>query len=154
MAENVLSGSCLCGAVTYEVRPPFLRFAHCHCRRCRKATGSGHASNLYVAPTSFRWTSGAEAAVRFDLPAARSFATTFCKSCGSPLPHHTRSGREVVVPAGSLDGVPDIAPQARIFWESRAGWTCGDRLPRFAEYPPWWQPLSGRRLPGADDRAR
>jgi hypothetical protein len=103
MENEVLGGSCLCGAVGYRVEGPFLRFAHCHCTRCCKATGTGHATNLYAAPARFRWTSGQESIIRFDLPTARSFATTFCRYCGSPLPHHTRSGGEVVVPAGSLD---------------------------------------------------
>ena len=139
MSERVLRGSCLCGVVTYEVAPPFIRFAHCHCRRCCKATGAAHATNLYVRPSNFAWTSGADSVVRYDLPTARSFATTFCRQCGSKLPHHTRSGREVVLPAGSLDVVPELRPQARIFWESRVPWTCdGEELPRFAEYPEWW----------------
>src|SRR5437667_5711866 len=37
--------------------------------------------------------SGEELTARFDLPSAKSFATTFCRNCGSPLPHHTRGGR-------------------------------------------------------------
>lgn len=140
MDDQVLPGSCLCGAVTYEVKAPFLRFAHCYCSRCCKATGSGHASNLYVAPDRFEWTSGRDAVARFDLPSARSFATTFCRHCGSPLPHHTRSAREVVVPAGSLDREPALRPQARIFWDSRRSWSCsGEELPRFSEYPDWWR---------------
>jgi hypothetical protein len=136
---EVLTGSCLCGAVTYEVRAPFLRFAHCHCRRCCKATGTGHATNLYVVPERFAWKSGQDLTARFDLPSARSFATTFCRTCGSPLPHHTRSGREIVVPAGSLDNEPALAPQARIFWDSRVTWSCLDDLPRFAEYTDGWR---------------
>src|SRR4051812_24752483 len=139
MANDVLDGSCLCGAVTYSVRAPFLRFAHCHCARCRKATGTGHATNLYVAPDRFEWTSGQASTVRFDLPTARSFATTFCRACGSPLPHHTRSGREVVVPAGSLDQIPDMAPQARIFWDSRVTWSCAsDDVQTYGALPDWW----------------
>jgi len=139
MDNNALRGSCLCRAVTYQVRPPFLRFAHCHCLRCRKATGSAHASNIYVSPNHFTWTSGENSVVRFDLSTARSFATTFCRACGSPLPHHTRSGREIVVPAGSLDDTPGLQPQARIFWDSRAPWGCsGDELPRFSKYPESW----------------
>ena len=140
MSDEVLSGSCLCGAVTYRVRAPFVRFAHCHCRRCCKATGTGHASNLYVKRENFEWTSGQENTKRFDLPTARSFATTFCINCGSPLPHHTRSGREIVVPAGSLDEVPSLLPDVRIFWESRVPWTCsGDDVPRHPEYPERWR---------------
>ncbi len=137
--DEPLHGSCLCGTVTYAVRAPFLRFAHCHCSRCRRATGSAHASNLYVAPGQFAWTSGHDHVVRFDLPTARSFATTFCRRCGAPLPHHTRSGREIVVPAGSLDDDPGLHPQAHIFWESRPGWSCcDDELPHYAEYTDDW----------------
>ena len=139
MTGETLRGSCLCGEVTYEVRAPFLRFAHCHCARCCKATGSAHATNLYVPPGQFSWTSRTDSVVRFDLPSAKSFATTFCGRCGSPLPHHTRSGREIVVPAGSLDDEPSLRPRGRIFWDSRRSWTCADdRLPRHSEYADWW----------------
>lgn len=139
MKFEKLVGSCLCGAVRYEITAPFIRFAHCHCRRCCKATGTGHATNLYVAPENFAWMAGREQTVRFDLPSAHSFATTFCRNCGSPLPHHTRSGHEIVVPAGSLDVQPDSSPRARIFWGSRMPWTCEDALPRAEEYTTDWR---------------
>ena len=140
MGNELLQGSCLCGAVTYEIKAPFLRFAHCHCSRCRKAMGSAHASNLYVSPEQFAWTSGSDEVVRFDLPTARSFATTFCRRCGAPLPHHTRSGREIVVPAGSLDTEPSRRPQVHVLWASRPSWSCGDdQLPRHAEYTENWR---------------
>jgi Glutathione-dependent formaldehyde-activating enzyme len=77
MSDEVLSGSCLCGAVAYKVRAPFLRFAHCHCGRCRKATGTGHASNIYVDPANFEWVAGHEFTKRFDLPSARSFGNVW-----------------------------------------------------------------------------
>ena len=140
MSSEVLRGSCLCGAVAFEVRSPYLRFAHCYCSRCRKATGSSHATNLYVTADCFSWVSGKESVARFDLPSAASFATTFCKDCGGPLPHHTRSGREVVVPAGSLDVEPGLKPQFNIFWQSRASWACsGGELPRYAEDTENWR---------------
>lgn len=139
MSNEVLRGSCLCRAVTYEVRAPFLEFAHCHCSRCRKATGSSHATNLYVSPGRFNWVSGQDKAVRFDLPSAASFATTFCGNCGGPLPHHTRSARVIVVPAGSLDDVPRREPRVHIFWGSRAPWTSNAAgLPEFDEYADDW----------------
>ena len=140
VSSDVFAGSCLCGAVSYRVRAPFLQFAHCHCQRCRKATGTGHATNLYFERGNFEWLSGEDLATRYDLPSAKSFATTFCRTCGSPLPHHTRSGRTVVVPAGSLDNSPTISPQARIFWQSRATWACAeDDIPKFSTYPTWWK---------------
>ncbi len=129
--KPILRGSCLCGSVTYQVSEPFLSFVHCHCSRCRKATGSAHATNFQVAPRQFSWTSGEEKIVRFDLPEAQSFATTFCSRCGSPLPHLTRSGRSVIVPAGSLDTEPASRPDSHAYWDSRASWSCGEgELPR------------------------
>jgi hypothetical protein len=94
--------------------------------------GAGFATNLYVPPDQFAWTSGQDCVVRHDLQSARNFSTTFCRECGAPLPHHTRSGHEIVVPAGSLVQAPDLEPQGHIFWDSRAPWTSvGDELPRF-----------------------
>lgn len=139
-ASETLAGSCLCGAVAYEVWAPFLRFAHCYCLRCRKASGSGHATNLYCSPDRFRWLRGEELIARYDLPLATSFATVVCRVCGSPMPRLTRSGRELVVPAGSLDTELSIHPQAQIYWGSRASWSCSaEPAPRFQELPDWWR---------------
>ena len=115
-------GSCLCGSIAYEYEDHVLDFRYCHCPRCRKATGSAFASNIFVAPNQFHWTDGQENVVRYDLPEAKSFATCFCKICGSPLPHLTRSGEKVVIPAGSLDDDPEIKPKCGIWWSERASW--------------------------------
>lgn len=134
MADETLHGSCLCGAVRYRVQAPFIRFSHCHCSRCRKATGAGHSTNLVVAPGNFEWTQGQDQVTRFDLPTAKSFGSSFCRTCGGRVPRPSRDGERVIVPAGSLDDVPSIRPSARGFWESRAPWSCsGDDLPRFPE---------------------
>ena len=118
-------GSCLCGAITYEFDDPVAGFHYCHCPRCRKATGSAHASNIFVTPDQFRWITGEEQVKRYDLPEARSFATCFCMICGSPLPHATRSSKKIVIPAGSLDDDPTIKPQYGIWWSARAPWYLG-----------------------------
>jgi hypothetical protein len=117
-----VTGGCLCGAVGYEAELPFAKFVTCYCSRCRKASGSAHSANAYVAPAAFRWTRGAEQVGRYDLPTARSFATSFCTTCGSPVPHATRSGREIIIPAGSLDGDPGATPTEAVFVDSRAAW--------------------------------
>jgi hypothetical protein len=119
----LVRGSCLCGAVGYEARLPLTKFANCHCLRCRKASGSAFAGNAYVAPDAFRWTLGENIVVRYDLPEARSFASSFCGRCGSPVPHSARSGREIIIPAGSLDDDPRAKPSTNIHWSSRAEWS-------------------------------
>lgn len=119
----IITGSCLCGAVAYEVRGPFTHFVHCHCSRCRKASGASHATNALVAPEAFRWTRGEAELQRFDLPEAASFATGFCRRCGSPMPHLSRSGRALIVPAGTFDADPGEKPSRHVHWSSRAPWT-------------------------------
>jgi hypothetical protein len=115
-------GGCLCGVVEFEVDLPFIKFVRCHCSRCRSATGSTFSANAYVLPPAFRWLCGQDHVVRFDLCVARSFSTSFCRACGSPLPHATRSGREVIIPAGSLRDDPGVSPTIDGCWQSRARW--------------------------------
>lgn len=134
MSQRMLSGECLCGAVRYEVEDAFHYALNCHCSRCRKATGTAHAANAVVAPDAFRWIVGEDNVVRYDLSTARSFATAFCKTCGAPMPHLTRSGLRVIVPAGSLDEEPNVKPACHAYWGSRADWYEGDPdLPKIEE---------------------
>ena len=48
------SGSCLCGAIRYEIRGELGPIVLCHCAQCRKAQGSAFASNAAVKATDFR----------------------------------------------------------------------------------------------------
>ena len=137
MSQATVAGSCLCGAVRFEVTGVALRFYHCHCSRCRKASGTGHASNIAIRADSVRWLSGEELVAGYKIPEAERFSTRFCSRCGGPVPRIVQELGAVVIPAGSLDGEPPLHPQARIFWESRAAWSCsGEDLPHFPEYPP------------------
>lgn len=137
MSETTLKGSCLCGAVKYAVSGVPKRFFHCHCSRCRKATGTGHASNLFVQPGVLRWLAGEEQVRAFKLPEAKRFTNQFCATCGSRLPRQPKDSDSVMIPCGSLDEDAPIRPQARIFSESRASWSCaGDDLPVYPEYAP------------------
>lgn len=131
-----LRGSCLCGAVQFEISGTVTKFYHCHCSRCRKSTGTGHASNLFLQPAALRWLKGEVQVRSFKIPEAKRFTRQFCGSCGSALPRQVKDTDIVIAPAGSLDTEPPVRPQARIFWDSRASWSCGgDGLPTWPEYP-------------------
>lgn len=136
MASGEFSGSCLCGSIAYRIEGDVTNFFHCHCGRCRKASGTGHASNLIVNYRSQQWTRGEELLGRFDVPGAQRFHTVFCSACGSPLPRVSAERKVAVIPAGSLDRSPDITPTGRIFQDSRSPWSCsGDGLPAWERYP-------------------
>lgn len=113
------TGSCLCGAVRFEVHGAFEAFYLCHCSRCRKDTGSAHASNLFSPNGRLIWRSGRELVRTFRLAGTRH-ARSFCSTCGSALP--CAGEGHLAVPAGSLDTVPAIKPQARLFTANRAAW--------------------------------
>jgi hypothetical protein len=135
MPQITLKGSCLCGAVKYEATGEPKRFLHCHCSRCRKATGTGHASNLFLQPGVLTWLSGEDQVRAFKLPEAKRFTNQFCATCGSRLPRRAPDTDIVLIPAGSLDDEAPITPQARIFAGSRAIWSCtGDGLPVYPEH--------------------
>jgi hypothetical protein len=133
MNETTLHGGCLCGAVRYTVQGEEKRFYHCHCSRCRKATGTGHASNLFV-KGALAWDDGEDAVQLFKLPDAAHFANAFCAHCGGRVPIAVPAYGIVMIPAGSLDDEPVIQPEARIFTGSAARWACaGDDVPCLEE---------------------
>jgi hypothetical protein len=115
------SGSCLCGAVRFEIEGKFERFYLCHCEHCRKDTGSAHAANLFSSTATLKWLAGKEQVRQFNLPGTRH-SKGFCAGCGSALPRIELDGALIVVPAGSLDSGVRIRPDAHIFVSSRASW--------------------------------
>ena len=134
MNETKMTGGCLCGAVRYEVSGNPRRFYHCHCSRCRKSSGTGHATNLFLTEANLVFTQGESLVKKYKIPEAERFARQFCRECGSPVARLVPELNAVVIPAGSLDSEPPIRPQARIFWDSRADWSCNDEpLARYAE---------------------
>ena len=136
MTQPSFRGSCLCGSVQYEISGEPKKFYHCHCRRCRKASGTGHASNLLIKPGAIKWNRGEELIKSYKVPEAKRFTNCFCSVCGGRVPRYVKETDFIVIPAGSLDSDPTIRPQAHIFWDSRASWSCGgDGLPVHSEYP-------------------
>ena len=136
MTKQKITGSCLCGNVSYVIMGNLGIFQYCHCSRCRKFTGSAFASNLLVSPLDFSWTKGEQMVGRFELEEAKHFATSFCKNCGSSLPWLSKSGKAVIVPAGTLKEDPEIRPFQNIFCGSRALWYKDPgSLPEYEELP-------------------
>jgi len=133
---GVTQGSCLCGAVAYEIDGAPQRFYYCHCSRCRRGRSAAHATNVFFKAESFRWTRGAELVADHHAAGAQFFAVAFCRRCGSALPRVNLERNIVNVPAGSLDSEPGISPMAHIYVDSRAPWdTIRGDIPQFAEMP-------------------
>ncbi|HZR82161.1 MAG TPA: GFA family protein [Candidatus Binatia bacterium] len=133
---GVITGSCLCDAVAYEIEGGFDVVRNCHCARCRRARSAAHATNGFVAPDRFRFVRGEDRLVSYKLPEAERFMQHFCSTCGSVMPRAISGRPYVVVPMGGIDGDPGIRPNAHIFVGSKAPWyEIADDLPRYEEYP-------------------
>jgi GrpB-like predicted nucleotidyltransferase (UPF0157 family) len=62
----VLTGSCPCRKVRFEVRGELGSIVYCHCESCRKAQGTAFVANAPVAEDDFVVTSGAELIAKYE----------------------------------------------------------------------------------------
>jgi len=129
-----VGGSCLCGAVRFEIDGAVGPFELCHCSRCRKVTGGAFFAGLGVRADDYRLLEGAEWVRRFELPLVEfppPYRSSFCSRCGSPVPDPDEGAEWFEIPAGLLDGDPGVDPDRHIFVELRAAWhEIADALPQ------------------------
>ena len=128
----MIRGSCLCGAVRFAYARAVSQIGMCHCSQCRKVSGVASNAVIVVPAADLQWLAGAELRQRFAKPSG--WSTTFCRTCGAPLPNEMPGGGAYWVPAGSLDDDPGLRVAGHIFVGSKATWDeiAGDG-PQFAE---------------------
>jgi len=122
----MIRGSCLCGGVRFEIDRAVGPFELCHCRRCRKVSGSAFMAGLGVRRHEFRFLSGRELIKTYDAPILESppaYRVCFCSTCGSPVPDPETGSECFEIAAGLLDDDPMIRPDKHIFVELKAPWS-------------------------------
>jgi len=112
-------GSCLCGALTYEIAGEIDGVWMCHCSNCRKASGGTGNAIVIIKRENFTWISGEDHRVTFEL--RPTYTITRCKTCGTPLPAE-EDARNIYLTAGTLDEPIGVGIKTRIFCASRADW--------------------------------
>ena len=132
MASDVAitEGRCLCGTVRYSIAGPLGEVRYCHCRMCRRATGTAFSANARVPRGRFALLAGA-AAIR-EYEASPGAFRCFCGDCGSPVFARVESDPDHIrIRLGGLDDPQGIDVTAHVWTESKAGWfgIC-DALPR------------------------
>jgi hypothetical protein len=129
---RTLNGSCLCGAVRYEVEDQFRYSLNCHCSKCRRATGAAFKPFAGIERVRLRLTGGANQLLIFGEELAHD---AHCGKCGSLLYSLVREATFVHVTLGTLVDAPSIRPSAHIFVGSKARWyTITDDLPQHEEF--------------------
>ncbi|HZR02019.1 MAG TPA: GFA family protein [Burkholderiales bacterium] len=129
----MISGSCLCGNVRYEISGPLSGITHCHCSQCRKTHGAAFASYADVKRGDFKFVSGERNVASFS--SSPDVLRTFCKRCGSPLQFIRLSRPETLsIAVGTLDSDPGVRPVHHIFVGFKAPWyEITDNLPQYTE---------------------
>jgi hypothetical protein len=132
-----VSGSCLCGAVTFSASVAPKLLVNCYCSLCRRSRAAAFGSTLLVPRERFAWRSGAERVRSYALPAPRQYGSEFCGDCGSPAPSAAPGSPVAMLPAGAIDTPLPRLPAVHLYVASKAPWyeisAAGER---FDELPP------------------
>jgi hypothetical protein len=116
----VAKGSCLCGAIRFEVdEAGIVLGVSCFCTKCRKVSGTQNGVYFQVKRRAFRWICGDDAVGRYESSPGNHRA--FCKTCGSIAPIETYYGA-VRVPGGAFDEDPAVKAQVNLFAADKAAW--------------------------------
>lgn len=129
-------GSCLCGNIRYEIAGELGDFGFCHCKSCRKASGSAHAANIGVERASLKLHDPDAKLKEYESSPGKFRA--FCSDCGSPVFAYLQSSKHIVrVRLGSLDTEFSKMPSAHTFISHKAQWDPVDKsIPMFPEWAP------------------
>lgn len=127
----MLTGSCLCGDVAWEIDGPCDTFAHCHCTSCRKPHGAAFVSFVTFPRDGLRWLRGASQIRHYE--SSPGSPRAFCGRCGSKLPTLEPFAYAF---AGPLVGALGVAPSEHLCVASKAPWhTISDDLPQHPALP-------------------
>jgi hypothetical protein len=108
------TGSCLCGAVSFEVRGALRSTIACHCTQCRKQTGTYMSATscsdgdlVLTRQDGLKWFRSSENAQR-----------GFCEECGSVLFWKEDGSGTTSIATGSIDGASGAPLEGHIFCAS------------------------------------
>ncbi len=108
------TGSCLCGAVSFEIHGPLRDVIACHCPQCRKQTGTYMSATacadqdlVFTRTGGLKWYRSSDEAKR-----------GFCGDCGSVL-FWKYDGRDTTsIAAGAIDGPLGVVLAGHIYCET------------------------------------
>lgn len=126
-------GSCLCGAVTFDVAVDLPGPDACHCRMCRKH--SGHYFVSTDVPKSSLTIRGGDNVSWFQ--SSDKVRRGFCSTCGSSLFWDPLFGEKIGIAMGSFDGPTDTKIHVHIFVAEKGDYyEIADGVKQFGTVPP------------------
>ncbi|HIF09294.1 MAG TPA: GFA family protein [Sneathiellales bacterium] len=131
------TGSCLCGAVKYELKGAPAFAGLCQCDHCQCQSGSAFL-NLVVYPKSaITITQGELGSYTAVSDKGRKVERQFCSACGSPLLISPAKYPDIcAVAGGTLDDRTLATPSFSFWCDRQPDWlTLPDDMTLFPTYP-------------------
>jgi hypothetical protein len=135
--SNTATGSCLCGAFSYDFdRESVISAHHCHCKDCQKMTGSGKATIIMV-PTPGLHTRGELKTYTVVGTDGSHVTRGFCPECGSQAISYVEEMPDIrFVKAGTLEDSSWVTVTSSFWRRSAEDWSPVDeRVPAFDANP-------------------
>jgi hypothetical protein len=130
----MIKGSCLCGAVSFEIQGPLNTARYCHCANCRKFSGTGDAAWALAQTSQITIAPAVPAVTKFN---SGGGLRVFCAVCGSPL-WYEPAGRSQFrgIPLGAIDAGEVAQPEMHVWTKSKVSWEIiSDDLPQHETHP-------------------
>jgi len=120
MEMKNLKGSCACGEVKYTITDKPLFTQACHCKDCKKSTGSSFVIHTMIFEDDLI-VKGEVSSTELPSGSGKGYRAYFCVNCGVYLycKYKVSEGRFAVRTA-TLDN--PISPQAHIFVKNKDPW--------------------------------
>jgi hypothetical protein len=119
-----LTGSCLCGNITYSLDDAPKITGVCHCKNCQRQAGSAFSTLAAVPVSGFHITKGEpKLYADGDTRSGNTVSRYFCGDCGSPiysaLPDQPDS---IYLKTGTMDDTTAFAPMFHVWCETKQNW--------------------------------
>ncbi|KLO16898.1 hypothetical protein SCHPADRAFT_901063 [Schizopora paradoxa] len=131
MSSLPFHGSCLCGKVVFEVDAAPVTVSVCHCKNCKKYTGTAFTTNVVFPANSIKITKGEDLVKTYHdavQDSGNAIPRHFCTECGAPLFNTNGDfGKTTAVFYGALDdfnvpGEAEKQPQVEYYAKDRSSW--------------------------------
>lgn len=132
-----IRGGCNCGAVRYELARPPIMVAVCHCRNCRRQSGSAFSVNMIIPMQAMTLTGDLTTYEDQDTESGQPVLRQFCSGCGTPLCSlSANSPGLAIIKVGTADEPEHFVPTMHIWTSTALPWVSLDAsLPHFPKNP-------------------
>ena len=119
--DDIISGSCHCGLIGFEIKNNPKITVNCHCDDCKKRNGSAFSTYAGVAESDLVFSEGENYLKKYKVE--NSGEKYFCSECGSQIYNKNyRIPGLFLVFYGALSHPSNFTPAFNVFCSSKFSW--------------------------------